>query len=340
MTARSSFTELQNITRDLIRTSFPRMPPVPGSEGDIEFTQQVEIWRRWIKWEKGDPLVLKEDEPGAFKSRVVYVYKQALMALRFLPEIWFEAAEFCLLNDMEGEGNEFLKHGIDANPESCLLAFKQADRLEITSESEQDPIKRGSKVREPYDRLLDALYELIAKARTRESQDVARIEETYANLNPDNQPPKNEDDDDDQSDYKAKESVKNAQIEAVRNAHAIQIGIVSKTISFAWIALMRAMRRIQGKGKPGEMPGSRQIFADARKRGRITSDVYIASALIEYHCYKDPAATKIFERGAKLFPDDENFALEYLKHLIDINDITSKLNCLMSWECWMITNHS
>ncbi|KAB8228546.1 mRNA 3'-end-processing protein rna14 [Aspergillus alliaceus] len=321
MTARSSYTELQNITRDLNRTTLPRLPPVLGSDGDIEFGQQVDIWKRWIKWEKGDPLVLKEEDQTAFKARVIYVYKQALMALRFLPEIWFEAAEFCFLNDMEEEGNKFLKNGIDANPESCLLAFKRADRLEITSESEQDPIKRGAEVREPYDKLLNALYDLIAKARTRESQDVARLEEAFAKINSDTQLPRADDDDDDQSDSKARESVKNAQVEALRNAHAMQIGILSKTVSFAWIALMRAMRRIQGKGKPGEMPGSRQVFADARKRGRITSDVYIASALIEYHCYKDPAATKIFERGAKLFPEDENFALEYLKHLIDINDV-------------------
>ncbi|KAL4810535.1 hypothetical protein BDV18DRAFT_131218 [Aspergillus unguis] len=320
MTARSSHTELQNFTRDLSRTTFPRLPPVPGSEGDVEYLQQIEIWKRWINWEKADPLVLKEDDLAAYKTRVVYVYKQALMALRFLPEIWFEAADFCFLNDMETEGNEFLKNGTDANPESCLLAFKRADRLEITSESEQDPIKRGSKVREPYDRLLDALYDLISKARTREAQDVARLEETFK-TNPEAQPARSDDDDDDQSETRAKESVKNAQIEAVRQAHSIQIGILSKTVSFAWIGLMRAMRRIQGKGKPGEIPGSRQIFADARKKGRITSDVYIASALIEYHCYKDPAATKIFERGAKLFPEDENFALEYLKHLIDINDV-------------------
>lgn len=327
MTARSSFTELQNITRDLIRTSLPRLPPVPGTEGDVEFTQQTEIWKRWIQWEKGDPLVLKEDDLSAFKNRVVYVYKQALMALRFLPEVWFEAAEFCFLNGIEAEGNEFLKQGMDANPESCLLAFKRADRLEITSESEQDPIKRGAKVREPYDRVLDALYDLIAKARTREAQDVERMEKMFAESSPEKQQPsKNEDEDDEQSDAKARESMKNAQIDAVRNAHAVQIGILSRTVSFAWIALMRAMRRVQGKGKPGEAPGSRQIFADARKRGRITSDVYIASALIEYHCYKDPAATKIFERGAKLFPEDENFALEYLKHLIDINDVISKLN--------------
>jgi cleavage stimulation factor subunit 3 len=153
MTARSSYVEIQNITRDLNRTTFPRLPPVPGSEGDTEFLQQAEIWKRWLTWEKGDPLVLKDDDLVAYKTRVVYVYKQALMALRFLPEIWFEAAEFCFLNDMEAEGTEFLKNGAEANPESCLLAFKRADRLEITSESEQDSAKRGAKVREPYDKL-------------------------------------------------------------------------------------------------------------------------------------------------------------------------------------------
>jgi cleavage stimulation factor subunit 3 len=101
--------------------------------------------------------------------------------------------------------------------------------------------------------------------------------------------------------------------------------VLNRTISFAWIALMRAMRRVQGKGAPKTaVGGSRQIFADARQRGRITSDVYVASALIEHHVYKDPAGTKIFERGAKLFPEDSNFILEYLKHLLSIGDTTSK----------------
>ena len=325
VTARSSYTELQNITRDLVRTSLPSLPPVPGSEGDVEYAQQVQIWKRWIAWEKGDPLILKEEDSAAFKGRVLYVYKQALMALRFLPEIWFEAAEFCFLNDMENEGNDFLKQGMEANPESCLLAFKRADRLEVTSESEQDSSKRAAKVREPYDTLLDALYNLINKARNQEDQDVERIEQTFAKENPQSQAAVNEDEDDDvQTEVKEKETAKKTQIDAVRKAHSIQISILSKTVSFAWIALMRSMRRIQGKGKPGEIAGSRQVFAEARTRGRITSDVYVASALMEHHCYKDPAALRIFERGAKLFPEDENFALEYLKHLIDINDIISR----------------
>ncbi|EPS29918.1 hypothetical protein PDE_04868 [Penicillium oxalicum 114-2] len=323
MTARSSYTELQNFTRDLVRTSLPRLPPIPGSEGDVEFTQQVDIWKRWISWEKEDPLVLKDEDAPAYKNRVLYVYKQALMALRFVPEIWFDAAEFCFLNAMDNEGHDMLKQGVEANPESCLLSFKMADRLEVTSDAEQDSSKRAAKVREPYDKLLDTLYELLNKARNRESQDVARIEEAFVQQNPGAQGAQDDDDDDDgvPNEAKEREAAKQAQIDAVRKAHSIQINLLSKTISFAWIALMRAMRRLQGKGKPGELAGSRQVFAEARKRGRITSDVYIASALMEYHCYKDPAATKIFERGAKLFPEDENFALEYLKHLIDINDV-------------------
>ncbi|KAJ5287991.1 RNA-processing protein HAT helix [Penicillium angulare] len=321
VTARSSYTELQNLTRELKRTSFCRLPPILGSDGDEEYAKQVDIWKRWIAWEKEDPLVLKEDDPAAFKARVVYVYKQALMTLRFLPEIWFDASEFCFLNDMENEGNELLKQGIEANPESCLLSFKRADRLEATSDSEQDSTKRAAKVREPYDSLLEALYQLITKAKAQESQEIARIEESFAALNPEGQGAFNEDDDDVPNEVKERAAAKSAQIEAAQKSHGSQINLLSKTVSFAWIALMRSMRRIQGKGKPGELAGSRQIFAEARKRGRITSDVYIASALMEHHCYKDPAATKIFERGAKLFPEDGEFALEYLKHLIDINDI-------------------
>lgn len=324
MTARSSSLALQNITKDLARTSLPRLPPAMGFEGDEEYNVQLGIWKRWLEWEKEDPLVLKQDDLAAFKSRVTYVYRQAHMAMRFEPVLFFDAAEFCFANGMENEGVEFLKQGIAANPESCLLAFKRSDHLELTSEGEQDSKKRGEKVREPYDNLLDTLYELINKARDKETKDVARIEEYFASI----ADPRPSGDNDDEDDFgradPAQDAAKNNQIDAVRKGSGAQIQLLSRTISFAWIALMRAMRRVQGKGKPGEMPGSRQIFADARKRGRITSDVYIASALLEYHCYKDPAATKIFERGAKLFPEDETFALEYLKHLIAINDVTSK----------------
>jgi len=331
MTARSSNTELQNITRDLQRTTLPRLPPALGFDGDVEFAKQLDVWKRWIQWEKDDPLVLKQEDAAAYKARILYVYKQALMALRFWPEMWFDASEFCFQNGLETEGNDFLTQGVAANPESCLLAFKRADRLEITTsneEGEESAKRRGMAVREPYDKVLDALYDLITKTRAREAQAIARIEEQYANQKSTLQSGSDLDgeDDLDDADTDAKEAAKKAQIEAVQNVNGVQVRLLSRTVSFAWIALMRAMRRVQGKGKIGDaVGGSRQIFTDARKRGRLTSDVYVASALLEHHCYKDPAATKIFERGMKLFPDDENFALEYLKHLIAVNDITSQL---------------
>ena len=337
MTARSSNIELENLTRGLNRTTLPKLPPALGFDGDEEYLQQVDIWRRWVQWERDDPLVLRVEDPAAYQARVVYVFKQAVMALRFWPEMWFEASEFCFQHGMEKEGNDFITQGMAANPESSLLAFKRADRLEATlpaDEGEDGLRRRGTAVREPFDKLLDALYDLVAKAKAREAQDVARIEETVAASNGVASPGRaadgapNDDDDDDAdatAEREAREASKTAQIKAVQDGVAVHVRLLSRTISFAWIALMRAMRRIQGKGKVGDVVGgSRQIFTDARKRGRLTSDVYVASALMECHCYKDPAATKIFERGMKLFPDDEAFALEYLRHLVAVNDVTSE----------------
>ena len=334
MTARSSYIALSNITRNLRRTTLPSLPPALGFDGDREFAEQLEIWKQWIQWEKDDPLVLKEgkeEERTQWRDRVVFVYKQAVMAMRFWPEMWFDAANFCFQNEMEPIGNEFLSQGINANPESCLLAFKRADRIELTTsneEGEDGTARRGAAIREPYDKVLDALYDLATKTKARESQEMAKVEAHFTATN-EEQEKSNEGDDDDNADDEEsdnKEKRKKAQLEAIKGVIAMQISVLTKTITFVWIALMRAMRRVQGKGKVGDkVGGSRQIFTDARKRGRLTHDIYVASAMIEYHCYEPEATKKIFERGLKLFPEDEAFALEYIRHLMTTNDHISMM---------------
>ena len=332
MTARSSYMELQNVTRELKRTTLPALPPVPGFDGDVEYMKQVDIWKRWVQWEKDDPLVLKQDESEKYKARIIFVYKQALMALQFWPEMWFDAVEFCFNNDLETQGNELLAQGISANPESCLLAFKLADRLELTTTNGNDDEskkRRGDIVREPYDKVLDALYELVAKAMAREARDIGRVENHFSAIQTDfeNGTDQVEGDPDNEETEQKKDSerMKRSQIDIVKSMAAVQIRLLHKTISHAWIALMRAMRRIQGKGKLNALVGgSRQVFTDARKRGRITSDAWIAAAMDEYHAFEAEAAKRIFERGLKLFPEDETFALEYIRHLIATNDHTSK----------------
>lgn len=330
MSARSANTAIENITRGLIRTTLPKLPPVHGFDGEVEFNQQVELWNKWLSWEKDDPLVLKAEELEAYKARVLYLYKQAVMALRFWPEIWVDAAEWCFSNGVDKEGDTFLNDGITANPESCLLAFKKADRLEATLTTDgaaKGPAEQGAAVRAPFDKLLDTLYDLITGLKAREAAALVKLDEEIAvdaSISAIVHQ-KTDYEGEDEADKKAREEDKANRTKAIQRVYEIQTDLISRTISYSWVALMRAMRRVQGKGAVKDaVGGSRQIFADARARGRITSDVYVASALIEHHVYKDPAGTKIFERGAKLFPWDTVFILEYLKHLLSIGDTTSK----------------
>ncbi|KAL9103325.1 MAG: hypothetical protein Q9163_001631 [Psora crenata] len=328
MSARSSYTELQNITRNLRRTTLPSLPPALGFEGDDDYMEQLSIWKRWIQWEKDDPLVLKQDDIDAYRARILFVYKHALMAMRFWPQLWCDASEFCFSNELEDQGNDFLVQGIAANPESCLLAFKRADRIELSTANEEGDEKtsrRAAAVKEAYDKVLDALYDLITQSKTREEQDVARIEAEFAATAADKQlnGVREEEDEEPQEDQaNSKDKQKAAHLESAKSMHAVQIRLLSRTLSCAWIALMRALRRIQGKGGVGQ-GGARGTFSDARKRGRITPDVYVQAALIEFHCYDPDTGRKIFERGLKLFQEDEAFAIEYIKHLVANNDHTN-----------------
>ncbi|KAI9728344.1 MAG: mRNA 3'-end-processing protein rna14 [Chrysothrix sp. TS-e1954] len=335
ITARTAFTNLQKITQSLNRNTTPVLPPALGFEGEADYMKQVDLWKRWIEWEKEDPLYLKDEELEAYKYRVLYAYKQSVMTMRFWPEFWFEAAEFCFENNMKSEGEDFLEKGAKANPESCLIAFKRADHIECTTSNEgsnEGIRRRGELVRKPYDYLLDALYSLGAKIKAREVSGLEGIEQRFK-LQQQQQLEDLEDGDDDAEEAEdrrnrekeSRETQKQSQVDAFKKGIAAQTKLVNRTITFAWTALMNAIRRVQGRGSTvSDIPGSRGIFGDARKRGRLTSEIYVASALTEYYSYQDTnISTKIFDRGMRLYLDDETIALEYIKHLIHINDITN-----------------
>lgn len=337
ITARSAYTALENTIRGLSRTTIPRLPPAPGFEGDQEFVEQVELWERWIAWEKDDPLGMGNDDPKTLQQRILHVYKQALMALRFWPPLWADAADWCFENDIVKDGKEkgmeFLQEGIKANPESVLLALKFGERIEISypvGDGEESKISKGKAVREPYDQLLNHLYGMVDAVKERESTEITKIENTDgADLIPIPSLPKGEDEEEDaEARSRAKEEQKKERISIVRKGFSVQTELLKKTITFVWVALFRAMRRIQGKGstKAGApYPGARGLFQEARSRGRLTSEIYAAVAQVEWNVYRDPSATKIFDRGSKLFPTDEIYLLEYLKHLHAQHDTTSTL---------------
>lgn len=325
MTARSALTHLQNVTKTIDRTSRPRLPPALGYVGDQEYQQQVASWKEWIQWEKNDHLVLKEDKFDAYLDRVIFTYKQALMALQFWPEMWYDAAAFCFANGKDDQGLQFLNQGFAANPESALLAFKLADHLESSTTNDDTNDAGGKarmkKVREPYDKVLDALYAIDKKTEARVQMELQRIEQSASDQQADqteNEAAVNA------SNVVEKKAALDQQLEAVKASTRAHLDLLSKIISHVWIALMRATRRIQGKGMPNEKgAGFRTIFNEARKKGKLTPDFYVESALIEWNCYRDATGTRILERGVKLFPEDNYLPLEYIKHLISKDDITN-----------------
>ncbi|KAF2864178.1 Suf-domain-containing protein [Piedraia hortae CBS 480.64] len=337
--AKTARNQQEEIVKGINRGSLPVLPPLHGCEGDEAFQTQVKLWERWIEWERGDPLVLQDDELALYRQRVLYVYKQACMHLRFYPAIWVEAAQWCFdeaAKDVRGDeltaqGESFLDSGISANPESVLLALKKADRIEqglAPNSTNQIAIDNGEKLNVPFEFCHKALYALRDKLAEREKQALQEVEDHAAKLSPEEDTEeitRGNNDDEDAPRAKTKEEKLEAEKTSVRDAYKTRAETIRRLISQVWIAKMRAFARVQGQGVPGRpLKGARGVFAESRPRGQLTRDVYIAAALIERYCFKDTATcNKIFERGLKLFPTDEVFALEYMQHLVHSYDITN-----------------
>ncbi|KAK0773046.1 mRNA 3'-end-processing protein rna14 [Friedmanniomyces endolithicus] len=346
MTARTAEKQMQAITDGLDRRVVPTLPPVEGYEGDDAFAAQVQRWQAWVEWEKSDPLVLREDDVALYRKRITFVYKQATIFLRFWPRIWYDAAQWCFEQvgapeDMVAQGEAFLDDGLKANPESVLLTLKKVDRLEEGMQTgnvaDEVMVANGNKLEAVFEPCHKALYDLVKKTTQRRDKAVAEVKQYFASLPPEEEAEQVSKEDDDNDSLADADSPLDTLTKPLTRAEQLQARIKSihdptkahhklliKTVSALWIAKMRSFRRVQGQGAPLKAKkGFRGVFAESRPRGQLSSDVYIASALMEHHCYKDGSALKIFERGLKLFPTDEEFAVGYVGHLISVNDLTN-----------------
>lgn len=74
--------------------------PPRGTAAEMK---QVEMWKKYIQWEKSNPMATEDygqfAKRGLFTSTpvkflVVYAYEQALLCLGYYPDIWYEGALF------------------------------------------------------------------------------------------------------------------------------------------------------------------------------------------------------------------------------------------------------
>lgn len=87
MNARRVAKEMEAITRGLNRSA-PSIPP----QGTPEENKQVDLWKKYISWEKDNPL--RTEDVNQHTKRVMFAYEQALLCLSHHPDIWYEAALF------------------------------------------------------------------------------------------------------------------------------------------------------------------------------------------------------------------------------------------------------
>ncbi|KAJ8869656.1 hypothetical protein PR048_028649 [Dryococelus australis] len=87
MNARRVAKEFEAVTRGLNRNA-PSTPPT----GHLEELKQVDLWKKYISWEKANPL--RTEDTTLITRRVMFAYEQCLLCLGHHPDIWYEAAQF------------------------------------------------------------------------------------------------------------------------------------------------------------------------------------------------------------------------------------------------------
>ncbi|KAJ8340587.1 hypothetical protein SKAU_G00352200 [Synaphobranchus kaupii] len=58
----------------------------------VRDAQQVDMWKKYIQWEKSNPL--RTEDQTLITKRVMFAYEQCLLVLGHHPDVWYEAAQY------------------------------------------------------------------------------------------------------------------------------------------------------------------------------------------------------------------------------------------------------
>uniref|UniRef100_A0A0B7AJR0 Suppressor of forked domain-containing protein n=2 Tax=Arion vulgaris TaxID=1028688 RepID=A0A0B7AJR0_9EUPU len=87
VSARRVAKEYEVATRGLDKNA-PAVPP----QNTYKEMKQVELWKKYIAWEKKNPL--RTEDQTIITKRVMFAYEQCLLCLGHNPDIWIEAASY------------------------------------------------------------------------------------------------------------------------------------------------------------------------------------------------------------------------------------------------------
>ncbi|XP_065168687.1 protein suppressor of forked isoform X1 [Atheta coriaria] len=135
MNARRVAKELEVQIRGINRNA-PSVPPT-GTNDELK---QVELWQRYIAWERSNPL--RTEDTALLTRRVVFALEQCLLCLGHHADVWYQAAQFleysCKVLQEKGDvnasklfseeaANMFERATSTLLNKNCLLYFAYAD---------------------------------------------------------------------------------------------------------------------------------------------------------------------------------------------------------------------
>ncbi|KAJ3187558.1 mRNA 3'-end-processing protein rna14 [Irineochytrium annulatum] len=134
MTARTAYREMKNFISsiDAAQRTWVATPPT----WDQKELDLLEAWKSWIAWEKSNPLHL--DETPAIVARVMFAYKSALLMMRFVPEIWHDAATYLLSIEKMDDAVMLLKQAVEIMPASFTLV--ELEEMRKTDYAQVSPV--------------------------------------------------------------------------------------------------------------------------------------------------------------------------------------------------------
>lgn len=321
MQARTVLRELKNRTKALVRPALPTLPhwiaphlssaPTSGAE-----REHYAAWHRYLEWEASNPLML--DDPAALQARVIAVFRQAVMYIRFDPVVWHMAARFCT-SVRRPDAAQWLRSGMAACPWSLLLHYTYAEHAAADGQY-ADGVAALDALAAYLGAQIDARLAALAErhAQVDAEMDAARQKAVQRLQQLDSAP-----DEDEPATTLADidHSVISERAERKRQLDAQaapQLDELRAVATQLWIKYMHFVRRAEG------IRATRQVFGRARRSAHCTWPVYEANALLEYHCSKDVVvATKVFELALKTFGAVPALVVRYLDYLIAINDDTN-----------------
>ncbi|RHZ76420.1 hypothetical protein Glove_197g91 [Diversispora epigaea] len=300
MTARTAVKEMRRFTDKINKNIIPTPPKWTKSE-----KEQLAYWKEWIEWEKSNPLALEDQ--SLLKKRIIYVYKQAMMYLRFYPEIWFDAANYWASIKKEEEAVSLLKTAMEIMPTSFLVHFSYAEMQEKRNKYDES--------RSAYETLLSNVQSQIVDIEKATEAEVKVLMQSSPESGNEDGDAIVEMDGETREQLRIKEKEREKERLKFEESKQQEINELEESCGLIWIMLMRFTRRTEG------IKAARVIFSRARKYRQCPYRVFVAAALMEYHCTKDQlVAAKIFELGLRTYGTNPDYVLQYLDFLIQLND--------------------